>query len=125
MLMIIFGSISLILVTIGVYSLLSYTIARRTQDIGIRMALGAQGSNVVAMVIRMGLQLVAIGVGLGLLVSAALGRVIATQLWGVSAYDPWTLTCVPVVLLITGFLACWVPARRAARVDPNIALRYE
>ena len=125
MLMIIFGSISLILVTIGVYSLLSYTIARRTQDIGIRMALGAQGSNVVAMVIRMGLQLVAIGVGLGLLVSAALGRVIATQLWGVSAYDPWTLTCVPVVLLITGFLAFWVPARRAARVDPNIALRYE
>jgi putative ABC transport system permease protein len=125
MLMIIFGSISLILVTIGVYSVLSYTIARRTQDIGIRMALGAQGSNVVAMVIRMGLQLVAIGVGLGLLASAALGRVIATQLWGVSAYDPWTLTCVPVVFLITGFLACWIPARRAARVDPNIALRYE
>jgi putative ABC transport system permease protein len=77
------------------------------------------------MVIRMGLQLVAIGVGLGLLASAALGRVIATQLWGVSAYDPWTLTCVPVVFLITGFLACWIPARRAARVDPNIALRYE
>jgi putative ABC transport system permease protein len=125
MLMIIFGSIGLILVTIGVYSVLSYTTARRTQDIGIRMALGAETSDVLKMVIRMGLQLVAIGVALGLLASAALGRVIATQLWGVSAYDPWTLTCVPVLLLITGFVACWVPARRAARVDPMIALRYE
>jgi len=125
MLMTIFGAIGLILVTIGVYSVLSYTTARRTQEIGIRMALGAQGSDVLAMVIRMGLQLVAIGVGLGLLVSLALGRIIATQLWQVSAYDPWTLTCVPVVLLTTGFLACWFPARRAARVDPLVALRNE
>ncbi len=125
MLMTIFGVIGLILVTIGVYSVLSYTTARRTQEIGVRMALGAQGSDVLAMVIRAGLRLVAIGVGLGLLVSVALGRIIATQLWGVSAYDPWTLTCVPVVLLTTGFLACWFPARRAARVDPLVALRYE
>ncbi len=125
MLMIIFGSIGLILVTIGVYSVLSYTTARRTQEIGIRMALGAQGSDVLRMVIRMGLKLVAIGVGAGLIVSLALGRILATQLWGVSAYDPWTLICVPIVLMIIGFLACWVPARRAARVDPLVALRYE
>ncbi|HXY06818.1 MAG TPA: ABC transporter permease [Terriglobales bacterium] len=125
MLMTIFGAIGLILVAIGVYSVLSYATARRTQEIGIRMALGAQGSDVLAMVICMGLQLVAIGVGLGLLLSVALGRIIATQLWGVSAYDPWTLACVPVVLLATGFLACWFPARRAARVDPLVALRYE
>jgi putative ABC transport system permease protein len=125
MLMIIFGSIGLILVSIGVYSVLSYTTARRTQEIGIRMALGAQGSDVLGMVIRMGLQLVAIGVVLGLIVSAALGRILATQLWGVSAYDPRTLICVPIVLLMTGFLACWLPARRAARVDPLVALRYE
>jgi len=125
MLMIIFGSIGLILVTVGVYSVLSYTTARRTQEIGIRMALGAQGSDVLNMVIRMGLKLVAIGVAVGLIVSVALGRILATQLWGVSAYDPWTLICVPIVLLITGFLACWLPARRAARVDPLIALRYE
>jgi len=125
MLMTIFGVIGLILVTIGVYSVLSYTTARRTQEIGIRMALGAQGSDVLAMVIRAGLWLVAIGVGLGLLVSVALGRILATQLWQVSAYDPWTLTCVPVVLLTTGFLACWFPARRAARVDPLVALRNE
>ncbi|HEY4766254.1 MAG TPA: ABC transporter permease [Candidatus Sulfotelmatobacter sp.] len=125
MLMVIFGSIGLILVTIGVYSLLSYTTARRTQEIGIRMALGAQGPDVLSMVIGMGLRLVAMGVVVGLIVSLALGRILATQLWGVSAYDPWTLVCVPVLLLITGFLACWFPAHRAARVNPLVALRYE
>jgi putative ABC transport system permease protein len=125
MLMVIFAVIGLILVTIGVYSVLAYTTAQRTQEIGIRMALGAEGSDVLLMVVRMGLRLVAIGVGIGLLVSVGLGRIIATQLWGVSAYDPWTLTCVPVVLLITGLLACWIPARRAARVDPLLALRHE
>ena len=66
-----------------------------------------------------------LGVGIGLIVSLAIGRVIATQLWGVSAYDPWTLVSVPTILLITGVLACWLPARRAASVDPLIALRYE
>ncbi len=124
-LVIIFASLGLILVTIGVYSVLAYTTAQRTQEIGIRMALGAEHSDVLVMVIRMGLRLVAIGVGLGLLASVALGKIIATQLWGVSPYDPWTLTCVPAVLLITGLLACWLPARRAARVDPLVALRHE
>ena len=123
--MTIFAAIGLILVTIGVYSVLAYTAAQRTQEIGIRMALGAQASDVLGMVVRMGLGLVAAGVGLGLLASLAMGRIIATQLWGVSAYDPWTLTCVPLVLLATGLLACWLPARRAARVDPLVALRYE
>jgi putative ABC transport system permease protein len=124
-LMTIFGSVGLVLVTIGVYSVLAYTTARRTQEIGIRMALGAKESDVQGMVIRMGLRLVGLGVGIGLIVSLALGRVIATQLWGVSAYDPWTLVCVPAVLLITGVVACWLPARRAASVDPLRALRYE
>lgn len=89
------------------------------------MALGAEGSDVLGMVIRMGLRLVGIGVALGLIASVALGRVIATQLWGVSAYDPWTLVCVPFLLLLTGLVACWLPARRASRLDPLIALRYE
>src|SRR5215467_7811308 len=124
-LMTIFGAMGLALVTIGVYSVLAYTTTRRTHEIGIRMALGAEGSDVVAMVIRMGLRLVGIGVALGLIASIALGRVIATQLWGVSAYDPWTLTSVAVVLLLTGLVACWLPARRASRVDPLTALRYE
>jgi len=124
-LMTIFGTIGLVLVTIGVYSVLAYTTTRRTQEIGIRMALGAKGSDVLGMVVRMGLKLVGIGVLLGLIASVALARVIATQLWGVSAYDPWTLITVPVLLLITGLLACWLPARRAARVDPLVALRYE
>ena len=124
-LMSIFGAIGLVLVTIGVYSVLAYTTARRTHEIGIRMALGANGSDVQGMVIRMGLKLVALGVGIGLIVSVAIGRVIATQLWGVSAYDPWTLVCVPALLLTTGIVACWLPARRAAGVDPLVALRYE
>lgn len=124
-LMTIFGAIGLVLVTIGVYSVLAYTTTRRTQEIGIRMALGAEGADVLGMVIRMGLRLVGIGVVLGLMASVALGRVIATQLWGVSAYDLWTLVSVPIVLLLTGLLACWLPARRASRLDPLIALRYE
>jgi ABC-type antimicrobial peptide transport system permease subunit len=77
------------------------------------------------MVLRMGLRLLAVGIGLGLMGSIALGRVTATQLWGVSAFDPWTLISVPVLLLITGLVACWVPAQRAASVDPLVALRYE
>ena len=124
-LMMIFGVIGLLLVTIGVYSILAYTTVRRTHEIGIRMALGAESSDVLGMVIRMGLRLVGIGVALGLIASLALGRVIATQLWGVSAYDPWTLVCVPLVLFLTGLVACWLPARRAANVDPLVALRYE
>jgi putative ABC transport system permease protein len=125
MLMMIFASIGLILVTIGVYSVLAYTTAQRTQEIGIRMALGAESSDVLKMVIRMGLRLVTIGVVVGLLASLALGKIIATQLWGVSAYDPWTLILVPTVLLLTGLVACWLPALRASRVDPLIALRHE
>ncbi|HXP22732.1 MAG TPA: ABC transporter permease [Candidatus Sulfotelmatobacter sp.] len=124
-LMSIFAGVGLVLVTIGVYSVLAYATSCRTQEIGIRMTLGAGSSDVLTMVLRMGLRLVGIGVGLGLIASVALGRVIATQLWGVSAYDPWTLVSVPAVLLLTGLLACWVPARRAASVDPLVALRYE
>src|SRR5438552_1597043 len=122
MLMTIFSSIGLVLVTLGVYSVLAYTTARRTHEIGIRMALGAEGRDVVRLVVRTGLRLVAIGVAVGLLASLALGRVMGTQLWGVSPYDPWTLTCVSALLIITGLLSCWVPARRAASVDPLLAV---
>ena len=121
----IFAVIGLVLVTIGVYSVLGYTAARRTHEIGIRMALGAERRDVLKLVINMGLRLVILGVAIGLAISLGIAKVLATQLWGVSPYDPATLIAVPLLLLITGLVACWVPARRAARVDPLIALRYE
>lgn len=121
----IFGCIGLVLVTIGVYSVLAYTAARRTQEIGIRMALGAERAEVLGMVIKAGLRLVVLGVTIGLIVSLALGRVLATELWGVSAYDPLTLAGMAALLMTICLIACWIPARRAARVDPLVALRYE
>jgi putative ABC transport system permease protein len=121
----IFATIGLVLVTIGVYSVLGYTAARRTHEIGIRMALGAERSDVLKLVINMGLRLIILGVAIGLAISLGIAKVLATQLWGVSPYDPATLIAVPLLLLLTGLVACWVPARRAARVDPLIALRYE
>ena len=89
------------------------------------MALGAGRADVLKLVIRMGARLVILGLAIGLLVSVGLSRVIASQLWGVSPYDPATLASVAAVLLVTGLVACWVPARRAARLDPNEALRDE
>jgi putative ABC transport system permease protein len=126
LLMIIFGSVGLILVTVGVYSVLAYTTAQKTHEIGIRMALGAERGNVLRLVIIEGLRLVLAGVGLGLVVSLLLGRAVEAQLWpGVKPYDPATLASTVLVLLATGVVACWIPARRAARVDPMVALRYE
>ena len=125
LMMTIFATIGLVLVTIGVYSVISYTASRQTHEIGIRMALGARRTDVLKLVIRMGARLVVLGLAIGLLVSLALSRVIASQLWGVSPYDPVTLASVAAVLLVTGLVACWVPARRATRVDPLVALRYE
>jgi len=123
--MTIFAAIGLVLVTIGVYSVIAYTTSRQTHEIGIRMALGARRADVLKLVIRTGARPVVLGLAIGLLVSLALSRVIASQLWGISPYDPATLATVVVVLLVTGLVACWVPARRATRVDPLVALRYE
>ena len=126
LMMMIFGGVGLILVTVGVYSVLAYTTAQRTHEIGIRMALGAERANVVRLVIIEGVRLVLAGVGVGLAVSLLLGRAVEAQLWpGVKPYDPVTLASTVVLLLATGVLACWIPARRAARVDPMVALRYE
>ena len=125
LLMSIFGGIGLILVTVGVYSVLAYTAARRTREIGIRMALGAEGSDVLKLVVSMGLRLVGLGVAIGLLASFLLASTIKSMLWGVSAHDPVTMGGVAAMLLLTGVVACWIPARRAARVDPLVALRYE
>jgi predicted permease len=126
LLMMIFGSVGLILVTLGVYSVLAYTTAQKTHEIGIRMALGAERANVLRLVIIEGLRLVLAGVAVGLVVSLLLGRAVEAQLWpGVKPYDPATLASTVLLLLATSVLACWIPARRAARVDPMVALRYE
>ena len=125
LLMTIFAVIGLILVTIGVYSVLAYTAARRTHEIGIRMALGASTSDVLKLVLRTGLRLVLLGIALGVAVTLAVGRFISSQLWGVTAHDPATLAAVAILLLVTGIIACWIPAHRAAKVDPLVALRYE
>jgi putative ABC transport system permease protein len=121
----IFAGVGLVLVALGVYSVTAYTVSRQTHEIGIRMALGAGRADVLRMVMWMGLQLVAFGVGVGLLASWGATRAIASQLWGVSAHDPLTLVGVSAVLLAVGCAACYFPARRATRVDPMVALRYE
>ena len=125
LLMTIFGCTGLILATVGVYSVLAYSTTRKTQEIGIRMALGAEHGNVLGMVVRSGLRLVVVGIAIGVAISMALGRVIGTQLVGVSVYDPETLAATTLLLTLTAAIACWIPARRAARVDPMVALRYQ
>jgi putative ABC transport system permease protein len=121
----IFSGIGLLLVAIGIYSVIAYTVSRQTHEIGIRMALGAGRRQVLRMVGLMGLRLMAIGVVVGVLVSLGAARAIAAQLWGVSPHDPLTFTSVIAVMVLVGLAACYFPARRATRVDPIVALRYE
>jgi len=125
LLMTVFGCIGLVLVTVGVYSVLAYSTARKTHEIGIRMALGAERSHVLGMVVRTGLRLVVAGMALGIAISTVLGRVMGSQLVGVTAYDPATLAATLLLLMLTATVACWLPARRAARVNPTVALRYQ
>jgi putative ABC transport system permease protein len=124
-LMIVFASVGLALVTLGVFSIIAYTVARQTHEIGIRMALGADHADVVWMILRRGLQLIGLGVVVGLLASFAVTRVIANQLWEVSPRDPLTLGVAVAVVALAGLAACYFPARRATRVDPLVALRVE
>jgi putative ABC transport system permease protein len=121
----IFALLALILAAIGIYGVLSYSISQRTREIGIRMALGARMSDVSRMVIGQGLRLVIIGVFIGLLGSLALTRVVASLLFGVSATDPLTFAGVALLLALVALVACFIPARRAAKTDPVIALRAE
>jgi putative ABC transport system permease protein len=125
LLMTLFGCIGLILVAVGVYGVLAYSTAQKTHEIGIRMALGAEASDALGLVVRTGLRLVLAGIALGIAVSLLLGRVIGTQLVDVTVYDPPTLIATILLLTMTAAVACWIPARRAARVDPMVALRYE
>jgi putative ABC transport system permease protein len=121
----VFAGLGLLLVAIGVYSVIAYTVSRQTHEIGIRMALGARRIDVLGMIARYGLRLLGIGLGIGLLGSVAATRVLASELWDISPRDPLALTSAVVVMTLAGLAACYVPARRATRVDPMVALRYE
>jgi predicted permease len=121
----VFAGLGLALALLGVYGVVSYSVARRTQEIGVRMALGAGQATVLRMVLRQGLTLVACGAVIGVAGALAAVRVIATELYGVKSTDPATFLVGAALILIVGCLACWVPARRAMQVDPMVALRYE
>jgi putative ABC transport system permease protein len=120
-----FASIGLVLVIMGVFSVMAYTVSLRNHEIAIRMALGAQQQDVLRMVLKSGLVLITGGALAGIIISLVLTRLIASQIWGVSATDPWTFSAVVLVIFVAGLAACLLPARRATQVNPLIALRSE
>jgi putative ABC transport system permease protein len=120
-----FGLLALALAAVGIYGVLSYAVTERTRELGIRMALGAQPRDLLKLVVGQGMALVLIGLGLGVSASFALTRLLAKLLFGVSATDPLTFVVIPLLLASVALLACWIPARRATKVDPLAALRRE
>jgi putative ABC transport system permease protein len=125
LLLAIFASVALVLAGVGIYGVMSYSVAQRTHEIGIRMALGAQTSAVLKLAVGYGLKLVLAGIGIGLVAALALTRVMSTLLFGVTATDPTTFTLISLLLIAVAAIASYIPARRATRVNPIIALRYE
>jgi putative ABC transport system permease protein len=125
MLLGLFAGIAMFLAMVGIYGVMSYTVSQRTHEIGIRMALGAQGADVLKLIMGQGMMLAIIGIGLGLFGAVATTRIISSLLFGVTATDPLTFASVAVALCAAALLACYIPARRALRVDPMTALRYE
>jgi putative ABC transport system permease protein len=120
-----FAGLALLLGAIGIYGVQSYAVRQRVREIGIRIALGAQRSDVFRLVLGQGLKLALIGICIGLAASFALTRLMASQLYGLSATDPLTLAGVAIVLAVVALLACYIPARRASSVNPMVALRHE
>ncbi len=120
-----FAGLALVLASVGIYSVLSYAVRRRLREIGIRMALGAQARDVLSMILGYGAKLAAIGVGIGALSAFGLTRLMTSQLFGITATDPVTFATVALLLVLIALAACYLPARRATKVDPMVALRYE
>jgi predicted permease len=120
-----FGGLALVLAAVGLYGVKAYAVARRTREIGIRMALGAEPGSVQAMILREGLAMTLLGVGFGLLLGLGIGQVVQSMLYRVSPFDPVAFAVAPLVLILTALLACWLPARRATKVNPLVALRSE
>ena len=121
----IFAAVALVLAAVGIYGLIAYSVTQRTQELGIRIALGAQRRDVLRLVLGQGTRLTLLGVTVGVLAGLGFARLLSTLLFGVSATDPLTFACVAALLGLVGLAACYIPARRATRVDPIVALRYE
>jgi ABC-type antimicrobial peptide transport system permease subunit len=119
------GAIGLLLAVIGIYGIVSFSAAQRTREIGIRMALGGSARDVIRLILQQGVGMVMVGLGVGVLAALGITRVMTGLLVGVSPSDPLTYATVALLLAAVALLACWIPARRATRVDPGVALRYE